>query len=184
MLSQDIRQDLASIVALTHDWSADFSSFKFQPQDKLMTWLLDQGSTTSKFKRLAVQSHVEVLEQHHDLGLPASAYRAVMIKVIDEPIILARSWLYSPKDSSCYKDFIALGEQPLGKLLFAERVLWQRSVFEYCCLEKAIATKRGNDTTLWGRRSDFIKEPSHRLHLVEYFLPNIGNLPHETVEAR
>lgn len=176
MLTEDKQQELQHKLSVTHSWFADFSAFKTQPQDTLMSWLLDQGSTTQRFARLGVNIEIDLLEEKHGRGFSASAYRMVRIKAMGSPVMLASSWLYASDDSKYLQDFVGLGGKSLGEMLFSGNSLWQRSAFEYYCVEQESPTNAGKDTMLWARRSDFIQDASHRLHLVEIFLPQLLHL--------
>lgn len=106
--------------------------------------------------------------------------REVILKLDEKPCIYARSVFPETVLKGEGREFVELGNKPLGELLFADKKL-KRSAFEYAQMKaesyyvqqiKKELECHDNLASLWGRRSVF-EIHSGSLLLTEIFLPQI-----------
>jgi chorismate--pyruvate lyase len=157
----------------------------------LRDWLLDADSLTARLKRHCQVFHVEVLGQHTEPchALEANADIAANEAVLVREVLLycdgiaqvfARSLLPLASLTGDQHQLAHIGNQPLGQVLFANKLL-SRGNIEVACFDQqssvaklakslALPSPQKENEHLWGRRSLF--QIQHKpIMVAEVFLP-------------
>ncbi len=175
-------QDLLPL-SLQGDWR-DAPVVPLSPH--LSQWLFEPGSLTQKLKSHCNAFRVQILAKSErmlggeELGLFTSQRQKVQVREVvlycdDEPWVYAQSLM--PLGETCAaKKLTALGEKPLGEVIFSEPGM-TRSAIEVCRFADGsdvtlLAQQMGLSVnhSLWGRRSCF-KLDDYELLVCEVFLP-------------
>lgn len=159
--------------------------------DSLSAWLLDQTSLTQRLQaHCGAQFKVDVVTQCWQrplaaertlLGLPMRQYariREVYLYCQQQPWVFARTVIPRTTLVGSYRRLARLGAHPLGRVLFAHRLL-QRSALQITCLKPgnilyilATAHLPEPPASLWARRSLFYLTYGS-LSVTEVFLPGL-----------
>ena len=148
-------------------------------------WLIATESLTERLSAVAREFAVHVVQQAPlplhaseramlpDTQLPESendtyTVREVVLHDAGQAWVFARSVI---PQSMCQGDFVGLGNQPLGKILFNDP-RFQRQPFAITCIpqDSAFASAWHAPFALWGRRSLFRFDAKYIL-VSEVFLP-------------
>lgn len=161
----------------------------FHSRDPLLNnWLTDTGSLTERLQANCRQFQVQLLAQglseiqknetellYGQFGLIAqqTEVREVLLIADGHPWVFARSLMPKPFLDNAMQHLKALGDQPLGKIIFNDE-RFERQKFEITQLssdhlpsEWSIERKRA----IWGRRSLFTFDDYHMM-VSEFFLPS------------
>ncbi|WP_280523531.1 chorismate--pyruvate lyase family protein [Lacimicrobium alkaliphilum] len=161
----------------------------FQPQDcpvpdfHLKNWLLDTGSLTERLQahcrdfrvRVLGQQPAPLLDNEQELMGHDTPYvvREVLLCAEQTPWVFARSLLPSALCETGGGELSALGDKPLGRLLFNDP-RFIRQPFQLTCIQPRNKLQQqlrlAGSQTLWGRRSVFLFQ-QWRLMVAEVFLP-------------
>lgn len=171
-------------VTLPYQWqTAERSSI---PNAYLKNWLLDTGSLTERLQAHSNKFDLQLIGQRQiapelEEGAllcedPAVIkqqdwqIREVVLIGNDQPWVFARSII---PQALCERDLAALGNRPLGKILFND-VRFKRQPFELMHLSDGTdllgKLNIKGSSSLWGRRSIFQFKHYH-LMVAEVFLP-------------
>ncbi|WP_088331452.1 chorismate lyase [Lacimicrobium sp. SS2-24] len=153
------------------------------PDFHLKNWLLDTGSLTERLQshcrdfRVNVigQKRAPLMENERECMDPDTDYvvREVLLCAEQQPWVFARSLLPVALCEANQSEFSALGDQPLGRLIFNDS-RFVRQPFQLTCLapDHRLCQQLGLNTyhPLWGRRSLF-RFQQWQLMVAEIFLP-------------
>lgn len=150
----------------------------------LAPWLLEPASLTARLKAHSHSFHLQVLQENqailpdflkssftHPIG--QCLRREVLMFCNDQPAVYAQSWLPQATLQQV-QALSALGEQPLGELLFQFADV-TRSPIEVCQLPVLSSTLPLADGVYWARRSLFTIVGVPML-VAEVFLPGVNAL--------
>ncbi|SET21091.1 chorismate--pyruvate lyase family protein [Thalassotalea agarivorans] len=161
---------------------------QFSLSAKLLDWLSDSGSLTSRLKSLSDQFEVVVLGQQiqpcseHEATEDIKAdeqilVREVLLKCDDKPVVFARSLIPMSSLTGDQKALANVGNQSLGQLLFNDPAL-ERTAFTVAEFSQSgpiisLCEHLGLQVSypLYGRRSIF-KLAGKPLSVAEIFLPD------------
>ncbi|WP_445428547.1 chorismate--pyruvate lyase family protein [Alishewanella sp. HL-SH05] len=150
----------------------------------LAPWLLESGSLTARLKAHSTSFRLQVIAETaavlpHFLqaSFPKPVQQCVCREVLmwcnEQPVVYAQSWL--PKQSMQHiQALVALGEQPLGELLFQFDDV-SRSAIEVAQLALTKGFAGVAPGHFWARRSVF-SVAEQPLLVAEVFLPGVLNL--------
>lgn len=155
----------------------------------MRSWLQDVDSLTARLRALAPNFRVQLLDQGEAralgdeaalLGQPAARcmlVRQVLLHCHGEPCVFARTVAPRATLVGRYRRLLALGERPLGEVLFTDRHI-RRGPMQVACLlpqhalyRQAVAVLAGQPSALWARRSLFYLA-GRPLLVNEVFLPS------------
>jgi len=156
------------------------------PDATLRNWLLDTGSLTERLESYCQDFRVQVLgQQHSEVSIEESqqltAYssatavtkwqvREVILWCNNQPWVFARSII---PEQMCQSEFVDLGNQPLGKLIFNDP-RFIRMPFKITQINQnhsiISALKLPCKQSLWARRSVF-QFGGLAMSVAELFLP-------------
>lgn len=156
------------------------------PNSHLESWLLNTGSLTQRLKTHCAEFNVQVVGQYQALAT-VDEYRQLAVEpeqcrkqdwqireVIlhgdTQPWVLARSVI---PQALCERDFLDLGDKPLGHLIFNDN-RFKRQPFQLMCMQPSDAFLHHYSlpaiATMWGRRSVFHYQ-NYAMMVAELFLP-------------
>ena len=156
------------------------------PNSHLASWLLNTGSLTQRLKSHCEEFRVQVVSQRQELATLEEykqlkvqsaqqreqnwQVREVILHGNNQPWVLARSVI---PQALCEKDFLDLGDKPLGHLIFNDN-RFSREPFQLLCMQPTSqflhAYGLPHMATIWGRRSVF-RFQQHAMMVAELFLP-------------
>ena len=172
-------------VGLNADW---LTQLPVSLSPILIDWLCDPNSLTARLKSHCQEFRVQLLGQHVEKCQPQEAcaaipahsdvlVREVLLYCDGLPHVFARSLIPQESLSGEQQQLGALGEQPLGQVLFNHPSLRREAIevarFNHCsvvanlCKQLALTV----DGDLWGRRSLFYVNDKPLL-VAEIFLPD------------
>ena len=138
------------------------------PNSHLASWLLNTGSLTQRLKSHCEEFRVQVVSQRQ--RVQNWQVREVILHGNNQPWVLARSVI---PQALCEKDFLDLGDKPLGHLIFNDN-RFSREPFQLLCMQPTSqflhAYGLPHMATIWGRRSVF-RFQQHAMMVAELFLP-------------
>jgi chorismate--pyruvate lyase len=147
------------------------------------SWLLATASLTERLVACSTQFRVELIQQaslpllpaEQDL-LPTDSYdvREVILCDGERPLVFARSVI---PHTLCAGEFVGLGNQPLGKILFNDaRFVRQPFLLTRIAQDSPFASAWHAQHDLWGRSSIFTfstdGQGEQHILVAEYFLPH------------
>lgn len=150
----------------------------------LAPWLLEPASLTARLKAHSHNFHLQVLQESQAMlpdfltscfaqSIGQCLRREVLMFCNDQPAVYAQSWLPQVTLQQV-KALSALGEQPLGELLFQFADV-TRSPIEVCRLSVGSSTLPIPSGEYWARRSLFTIVGVPML-VAEVFLPGVNAL--------
>lgn len=153
------------------------------PKTALKEWLLATGSLTQKLKSCCQEFEVKVLGEHLTVPLSGESplqtqvwVREVLLCLDGEPWVFART-LIPENLANEQHNFKALGNRPLGELLFSSTDIVPGKIevaeFESCTKLAQLATSLSQPVNkpLWGRRRYF-NLANQDIIVSEIFLPH------------
>lgn len=175
-------------------WFSPSQTLKHQIDPSILSWLIDEGSLTSRLKNycpdqfsVVVLAEEWVKPDHSEarlLGIPMAQkvlLRQVHLKCGDQLCVYARSVIPLATLQGKHHRLQHLGNKPLGEYLFANPSL-KRSKIEWSKLTRgsslfgiAMEHQKKTDEAIWGRRSLF-QIDTKSLLVSEFFLPVLMNL--------
>lgn len=167
-------QHLTSLSALLTQQSW-VDTLVIEPQ--VAQWVLDTESLTERLSAAVEDFAVHLVQQaplslhiaeRDALQMDDYTVREVVLHDAGRPLVFARSVI---PQSMCQGEFVGLGNQPLGKILFNDD-RFKRQPFCLTRIDSAseFAKAWQASTDLFGRRSIFAFEQKQIL-VAEYFLP-------------
>jgi chorismate--pyruvate lyase len=164
-------------------WSAFGELPRLTASAELQSWALERGSLTRRLRERWADTRVQVLSEaltpplpHESLALGLAADEAAWVRCVvlrggERPRIYARTVIPNWHPNNPWAEVQALGEQPLGELLFTLPDL-SRSDFEWALnapWPESLAQASADQPEVLARRCTFVRQRAPLL-LTEVFL--------------